>query len=546
MDALPPSTLESTPTQSPSSPTTTEGPQPALILSLAAYQAEVARRQRERVERNADQIRERCKSFAGFVREAWHVLEPETRYIHNWHIDAICKHLEAITFGRLKPRLIINISPGSMKSLLVSVMWQAWMWGPCGMPAKRFVSTSFEVGNVERDTGKTRDLIMSDWFQSLWPLSLVRQARLDFANSDTGSRIGVAFSALMGKRGDVLTIDDPHSLDGAESDVQRGNAVKRFLEGGKSRVNDRAKSAIVIVQQRIHTDDLAGAVLAEDLGYIHLNIPMEFEEERRCITYDKDGNEFWRDPRTVEGELMDPKRFTASDAEDEKKQGYSWSGQYQQAPVPREGNLFDVDKIEVVAASPGGGQAVRGWDLAGTKRKKSAFTVGLLLRRAHTGTLVIEDVKRIRGKPNDVKILAKETAVEDGPTVLQSFPQDPGQAGVHQRNDYAELLEGHTFRFSPETGDKAFRAQGIASQVAAERVVMVRAPWNAALKEEMRSFPNTLFKDQVDALSRAYMELVADKPLPANAGPEIVTVEGTGPAGRQQVIDHEIEDPWAA
>lgn len=521
-----------------------------MPLSLAAFNAEVARRNRERVERNADEIRERCKSFAGFVREAWHVLEPETRYVHNWHIDAICKHLEAITFGRMKPRLIVNISPGSMKSLLISVLWQAWLWGPCGMPGKRWVSTSFEIGNVERDTGKTRDLIMSDWYQSLWPIGLTRQARLDFANEATGNRTGVAFSALMGKRGDILTIDDPHSLDGAESDLQRSNAVRRFLEGGKSRVNDRQKSAIVIVMQRIHTDDLTGAVLAEDLGYVHLNIPMEFDPERVCVTYDIDGNEFWRDPRTVEGELMDPGRFTPSDAEDEKKQSYSWQGQYQQQPVPREGNLFDVDKIEVISASPGGGRAFRGWDLAGTKRKKSAWTVGLKLREAHNGMLIIEDVRRIRGNPFEVKTLVKDTADDDGMAVKQSLPQDPAQAGVAQKLDYAAFLEDRNFRFTPETGDKEFRAQGIASQVEAGRVQMVRAPWNAALREEMRAFPNTMFKDQVDALSRAYTELVRDKPVAKNAAPEIVEV-GVDPepveARLATIHQHAdvYDDPWS-
>lgn len=523
------------------SPTTESA---GLALNYAAYVEEVARRNRLRVEQHADQIRERCKSLAGFVREAWHVLEPETRYLHNWHIDAICEHLEAITSGRMRPRLIINVPPGSMKSLLVSVMWQAWLQGPCGLPARRFLSTSFELGNVERDVVKTRDLIMSDWYQSLWPTTLTKTAKLNFANTSTGGRVGVAFTALMGKRGDVLTIDDPHSLDGAESEVQRRNAVKRFLEGGKSRVNDRQKSAIVIIMQRIHMEDLSGAVLNEDLGYVHLMIPMEFEEERRCVTYDIDGREFWRDPRTIEGELMDPRRFPASEAEAEKKQSYSWNGQYQQTPVPREGNLFMVEKIGTIAASPGGGIAVRGWDLAGTKRKKSAWTVGLKLRRV-PGQLIIEDVKRVRGTPMEVKVLVRDTAKDDGMAIKQSVPQDPGQAGLAQKQDYAEFMEGLNFRFSPETGDKEFRAQGIASQVEAEQVVMVRAPWNAALKEELRSFPNSLFKDQVDALSRAYMEIVADKPMPLNEGPEVAAQ-----LGDRQVRDlaaREYEgDPWGA
>lgn len=515
----------------------------ALASALEQIKRERAAREIERVRRDADQIRERCKTLAGFVREAWRVLEPEAVYVHNWHIDAICEHLEAITWGRMKPRLIVNISPGSSKSLIISVLWQAWMWGPCGFASRRFLSTSFAQDNVTRDTRKTRDLIQSEWYQALWPMPLVRAGETSFANEQTGSREGVAFASLMGKRGDILTIDDPHSLDGAESDAERTKAVRRFLEGGKSRVNDRQKSAIVIVMQRIHTDDLTGAILAEDIGYEHLMIPMEYEPSRSKPTAIG-----WTDPRSYVGELMDPRRFTESDARDEKKQTYSWNGQYQQRPHPREGNLFQVDKIATVPASPGGGVVVRGWDLAGTKRKKSAWTVGLKLRRIG-GLFVIEDVKRIRGTPGEVKTLVHQTALDDGLICKQSLPKDPGQAGVAQKDDYADLMAGLNWRFTPETGDKETRALGVASTVESENLVMVKAPWNDALREEMRSFPNSSFKDQVDALSRAYSELVNKPKVEENAAPEIVepgTIEEHKAVLAAAGVSDDNYDPWGA
>src|SRR5258708_37512270 len=97
-------------------------PEPARMM--AEIRAEKARRAQqrelERVSRDAEIIRARCQTLAGFVREAWHVLEPNANYIHNWHIDAICQHLEAVTDGRIN-RLLITVPPGSMKSLLVSV-----------------------------------------------------------------------------------------------------------------------------------------------------------------------------------------------------------------------------------------------------------------------------------------------------------------------------------------------------------------------------------------------------------------------------------------
>ena len=72
-----------------------------------------------------------AQSFAGFVRSAWHVLEPSSELKWGWSLDAICQHLEAVTKGDIK-RLLINVPPGCMKSLLVGVLWPAWEWGPQG------------------------------------------------------------------------------------------------------------------------------------------------------------------------------------------------------------------------------------------------------------------------------------------------------------------------------------------------------------------------------------------------------------------------------
>src|ERR1700733_16173799 len=124
------------------------------VPSLARIETELHRRalDRERLERDQSiaAVRARCETLVGFVREAWHVLEPNARFVHNWHIDAICQHLEAVTDGRIN-RLLINVPPGSMKSLLVSVFWQAWEWGPRGKAALRYLATAFNDGPVKRD-----------------------------------------------------------------------------------------------------------------------------------------------------------------------------------------------------------------------------------------------------------------------------------------------------------------------------------------------------------------------------------------------------------
>ena len=139
----------------------------AEFLLLAS--AEATHRDRERLRLHADQIRENCRTLKGFVREAWHVVEPQALYVPGWHIDAICAHLEAVTHGQIT-RLLVNVPPGSAKSLLVSVLWPAWEWGPAGLPSLRYLATAYNEQPVKRDTRKMRDLVESEWFQTLWPL----------------------------------------------------------------------------------------------------------------------------------------------------------------------------------------------------------------------------------------------------------------------------------------------------------------------------------------------------------------------------------------
>lgn len=478
---------------------------PSLPLSVEAYRREVARRKLAEAERDADAIRKRCKTFAGFVKEAWPIIEPGTKLKWNWHMQAMCDHLEAITFGRMTPWLIINVPPGSSKSTIVSVLWQSWEWGPCGLRHNKFVSTSFEEGNVKRDTRKTRNLILSDWYQTLWPeVSLTRTAELSFENADTGTREGVTFAAVTGKRGDRLVVDDPHSIRGAESEAERKRACREFLEGGLNRTNDAETSAIVIVMQRLHENDLTGTLLARDLGFIHLCIPMEFEPERRFTTPIG-----WTDPRETLGEIMDPVRFPRTAIDKLKKAGeYSWAGQYQQRPFPRGGGSFKRGWFEIIPAAPAGCVWVRGWDFAATRATRAAYTAGVKMGRTPDGRYVIADVRRKQGTAAEVEKLLKNTASQDGYTVRGSIPQDPGQAGKAQVQYLLRQLAGYAYTASTETGDKETRAEPFAAQAEVGNVLIVAGPWNEEYLAELESFPSGTFKDQVDASSRAFNELV--------------------------------------
>ena len=486
------------------------------LLPIDAVEAELRRRE-QRVagvaqDQSLEASKERCKTLGGFIREAWHLVEPMMPLIWNWHIDAICDHLEAVTRGDII-RLLINVPPGTMKSLIVSVFWPAWEWGPAGLPSMRYFTTSYKLeGLADRDSRKMRDLVRSEWFQERWgaTCTLTRTGEIDFENNSMGWRKAMAFIALTGGRGDRVIIDDPHSVKTAESLLQREDTIRTFRESVPSRVMDPQTSAIVIVMQRLSEEDVSGVALKLGLGYVHLMLPMEFEPDRCCET--KIG---FKDPRTYDGELLFPERWTREVIERDKKAlgSFAWAGQYQQRPQAREGGMFKRHWLQKIGAAPAGTRWVRYWDLAATEEKYGtdpAYTAGVKLGRMPDGRFVVGDVARLRAEAPGVRRLMKDTAKADGIYTEIGFSQDPGQAGKVQKQDYVLHLKGYIVHPAIESGDKASRAEPVATQAEAGNLVIVEGDWNEAFINELTLFPGSKFKDQVDALSGAFAMLLKE------------------------------------
>ncbi|WP_157220617.1 hypothetical protein [Flavisphingomonas formosensis] len=275
------------------------------------------------------------RSLAEFVKQAWTVLEPATPLIWGWHLDAICEHLEAVSDGRIK-RLSICVPPGSMKSLLVAVFWQAWEW--ISRPHLRTVTASHSLSFASRDNIRARRLITSDWYQSNWSIRLQDDVNttLKFENESTGYRWAVPYSKLTGARGDRLIIDDPIAVGDAASEIERQKVNDLFFQSATSRLNNPKRDPIVIIMQRIHADDLVGAILAKGLGYETLIIPMEWEGESGSTSIG------WSDPRTEIGALMLPEQRGPEEVDELRRaDAYAYAAQYQQDPVPKSSGFFD-------------------------------------------------------------------------------------------------------------------------------------------------------------------------------------------------------------
>ena len=467
-----------------------------------------------------------------FVSEMWPVLEPGVRFTDGRVVDVICDHLEAVSDGEIK-RLLINVPPGCMKSMLTNVFWPSWLWGPKKRPSLRFLSIAYNAGLTVRDNRRSRALIESDEYQELWPevqMNVHEQNVQKFSNTSTGFRMASSTGGrVMGERADVVIVDDPNDTAKVESDQTLESALQFFTEVLPTRINDPNTSVMVVIMQRVHARDISGHILSKELaGWEHLCLPMEFEPERKCIT--SIGFEDWR---RIDGELLWPERFSREYLDTELYPTLrSWgdefaiAGQMQQRPVSREGGMFKKKSFEIVDFAPPGGKEVRGWDLASTSKAsnpRAAFTCGVKAKLVG-GVLYILDVVRFRKEPAEVEQLVYECAVADGLFTTQDIPQDPGQAGKAQKIAYAKRLEGYETRFSPESGDKTHRAIPLSSKAELGLIKLVRAPWNDEFLSEITMFPRGDYKDQVDALSRAYARLLIAPLVSLPARPVLISV----------------------
>ena len=204
------------------------------------------------------------RSLHEFVRQAWPVLEPETPFVEGMHVRAVCDHLQAVAEGRIR-NLIVNIPPGHAKSLLTAVFWVAWRW--IDHPEARWLFSSYREPLATRDSVKCRRLIESNWYQERWgdryQLSDDQNQKSRFENTRTGYRVVVPMSAGTGERGDYVVVDDPHSVDQAESDTERRSAIEWWNGSMATRLNDFATGHKIVIMQRLHEADLTGDLLAK-------------------------------------------------------------------------------------------------------------------------------------------------------------------------------------------------------------------------------------------------------------------------------------------
>lgn len=310
------------------------------------------------------------RSFRKFAARAWREIDPAP-LIWNWHLDAICDHLQAVAQGQID-KLLINVPPGHAKSNFVSVLYPAWRWAID--PSWRVMTSSYEMTLATRDATKSRDLIQGDWYRAFfafdefgqpWNLDGDQNVKTYYQNSALGFRICLSVGGKgTGLRGNALIVDDPLNAQDANSKVARDAVIAWKTATMSSRFNDQSRAEEIVIMQRLHEDDLSGFLLKDNAkgDWVHLCLPSEFEPKRKCITYARpllaevEGErreadrsappvKFYEDPRKEEGELLFPAKFSRKVLEDAKNPrmgmgAIQYAGQHQQTPMPASGGAI--------------------------------------------------------------------------------------------------------------------------------------------------------------------------------------------------------------
>lgn len=437
--------------------------------------------------------------FRAFVHKVFNTLAPGQTYVRSWHVEAIAWRLERLRRGEIR-RLIINMPPRSLKSIVASVAFPAYILGRA--PSRRIICVSYSGDLAKKHSNDFRAVLESDWYRSAFPETRIgpyKNSETELELTARGFRLATSVGGtLTGRGGDVIIIDDPLKPDDAMSEAKRSAANQWLTNTLLSRLDDKRTGAIVIVMQRVHMDDMTGFVLGQSDDWDVLSLPAvalgdEFIPISAKRTYHRKAGEVLSPEREPVEVLEGLKRQLGSDA---------FSAQYQQMPVPPGGAMIKRQWVLRYSELPPESErllTLQSWDTAskgGPNNDWSVCTTWILTRKRQW---YLVDVWRQRVDYPALKAAVPKLADKWRARRVLIEDTGSGTALVQELQTQVSGIIG----VKPEA-DKVSRMAVASAKIEAGQVRFPQyAPWLVDLEAELFAFPVGRHDDQCDSISQA-------------------------------------------
>jgi predicted phage terminase large subunit-like protein len=438
--------------------------------------------------------------LTAMIRKSFETLNEGSEFLPNWHIDAIAYKLEECVRGNIK-RLIITLPPRYLKSEISTVAFPSWILG--NDPTRRIISVSYSDDLTRYFSRSRRKVMETPWFSEAFPKMQISQSKnteIEMVTTLGGGCYSTSVGGtLTGRGGNFLIVDDPIKADGTFSEADR-NAVNKWYQNTLySRLNSKANDVIIIVMQRVHMDDLVGHVQNLDDWNI-LNLPAIAEEEAK-IRIGPDEDDYYL---RKSGEVLHKKRENLETLQKIKKAigSYAFSNQYQQSPVPIEGNLIRREWLARFEGMPNKNQfdyIVQSWDTAAGKEVTNNFSVCTTWGIQQDGCYLLHVLRERLEFPDLAKAVQEQADIFRPRTILIENASS-GQSLIQTLNKESILTIDAV---KTPTVDKENRLAQASISFEQGRVFLPKeAPWLADFEKELLTFPGTKFDDQVDSTSQ--------------------------------------------
>ena len=432
--------------------------------------------------------------FGAFVQKCVNELGSVT-YVDNWHIAALVYRLEHCASGK-NTRLIVTQPPRSLKSLIISIAWPAFLLGHD--PRTRIIVISYSADLAAKLGRDFRQIVNSAWYRQLFPGTIVTtDNESEFETTRGGFRLALSIgSSITGRGAGIIIIDDPLKPEEALSKAAREKVTDYYRNTLYSRLDDKVTGVIVLVMQRLHDEDLVGVLLRERDWY-HLNLPAIATRDERIDIGQGEVHE------RKAGDVLHPQREPRSALEATKRTIGSryFEAQYQQAPVAEDGNLINRNWFRYYSILPPrteDSRVIQSWDTAvkGDEiHDYSVCTTWLVDKGRH---YLLDLVRRQCIFPV-LKDLALDLYRCHNPAGLLIEDQGSGSSLIQ------ELRRRHQISTIPvrPVGDKVTRFSTASVSFEQGQVYFPKdAPWLAELEDELLRFPQARFDDQADSVSQ--------------------------------------------